>query len=148
MLSDTSVDAPAGAIKYAKNLYRSHAAEPKASIIQRVLAVLQSDLAPNRAAFGERSAAGSQARQMLFDSGENAVDLRITAAESKFDLRGQILGAGFEKGEIEVAGKKTSVKAVIDDMSGFKISGLQAGEYRLTMKGSDTEIVIEQLELK
>jgi hypothetical protein len=148
MLTDRSVDAPQDAVTYARNLYRTRATEPKASIIQRLLAVMQVDLAPNRAAFGERSASGSQARQMLFDSGENAVDLRITDVDGKFDIRGQILGDGFSNGIVEIANEKTSIKAKTDEMSGFKISALPTGEYSLTVKGIDTEIVIEQLILK
>lgn len=148
MLSDRSVDAPAAAIKYAKNLYRTRAAEPKTSVLQRVLAVMKADLAPNRAAFGERSASGAQARQMLFESGENAVDLRITAAKKAFDIRGQIFGEGFENGEIVIANDEISVKAVINEMGGFKLSAVPAGEYSLTVTGIDTEIVIEKLELE
>lgn len=148
MLADRSVDAPADVIKYAKNLYRTRAAEPKASIIKRVLAVMQVNLAPNRAAFGERSAAGGEARQMLFDSGDNAVDLRITAIKNGFDIRGQILGDGFEAGEVEIVNDKTSVKTPIDKMSGFRLSELHAGTYNLTIKGNNTEILIEQLDLK
>ena len=148
MLADKSTDAPVAAIKYAKNLYRARAAAPKASIIQRVLAVMQIDLAPNKAAFGERSAAGSQARQMLFDAGENAVDLRVTAIKNGFDIRGQILGDGFENGEIEIANNEMSVKVKIDKTSGFKVSGLPAGKYDLTIRGKNSEIVLEQLELE
>jgi hypothetical protein len=109
---------------------------------------MQVDLAPNRAAFGERSATGSQGRQMLFDSGENAVDLRVTAVDGKFDMRGQILGDGFTNSGIEISNDKTSIRARTDEMSGFKISALPAGEYSLTVKGIDTEIFIEQLILK
>ena len=148
MLADRSVDAPQDAITYARNLYRTRASEPKASVIRRVLALMQVDLAPNRAAFGERSATGSQARQMLFDSGDNAVDLRVTTNEDKFDIRGQILGDGFANCEIEIANDKTSIKAKTDEMSGLKISTLPDGEYSFTVKGINTEIVIEQLILK
>jgi len=148
MLADKSADAPVDAIKYAKNLYRTRAVEPKASIIQRVLAVMQVDLAPNRAAFGERSASASQARQMLFDAGENAVDLRVTAVTDGFDIRGQILGEGFENGEIEIVNSEISVKVKIDKTSAFKVPGLPAGKYSLTVRGKNAEIVLEQLELK
>lgn len=148
MLTDKSTDAPADALQYAKNLYRTRAAEPKKSIIQRVLAVMQVDLAPNRAAFGERSAAGSQARQMLFEAGENAVDLRVTAVENGFDIRGQILGDGFENGEIEVTGKDIAVNAKINKINGFKFSGLAAGIYDLTIRGRNAEVIVEKIELK
>jgi len=148
MLTDRSVDAPQDALVYARNLYRTRAVEPKASIIRRVLAVMQVDLAPNRAAFGERSASGSQARQMLFDSGDNAVDLRITSVDGKFDIRGQILGEGFVNGEIVIAGENASISVKIDTASSFSISGLAAGEYDLTITGKNTEIQIDKIDLK
>lgn len=148
MLSDRSVDAPEDAVRYAKNLYRTRAVEPAKSVIQRVLAVLQMDLAPNKAAFGERSAAGSQARQMLFESGDNAVDIRISFEEGEFDIYGQILGEGFANAQIELGNENISIKETTDEMSEFKIVGLTAGTYELTIKGSETEIVIEHLILK
>ncbi len=148
MLTDRSVDAPEDVVTYARNLYRTRAAEPKASIIRRVLAVMQVDLAPNRAAFGERSASGSQARQMLFDSGDNAVDLRITAIDDKFDIRGQILGDGFANGEIEIISDQVSITVKIDKTNAFNVSGLAAGEYNLTIVGKNTEIQIDKLDLK
>ena len=148
MLTDTSVDAPVDAIKYAKNLYRTRAVEPRSSFVQRVLAVMQVDLAPNRAAFGERSAAGAEVRQMLFDAGENAVDLRVTAVKDGFDIRGQILGDGFENGEIQIVNDDVANKVKIDKTSGFKVFGLPAGKYDLAIKGEKAEIVLEKLELK
>ena len=82
MMKDDSADAPEDAVKWSKNLFRTRAAaEPKKSLVQKVLAILQMDLAPNKAAFGERSAGTAQERQMLFQAGEsNAVDLRIRHA--------------------------------------------------------------------
>ena len=87
METDSSVDAPTDAIKWAKNIFRTRAVEPKKSLVQKVLAVLQIDLSPNKAAFGERSASGAQARQMLFQAGDNSIDLRIAETEKGFNLR-------------------------------------------------------------
>ena len=145
MGTDRSVDAPADAIKYAKNLYRSRISEPKPSLIRRIVAVLQADLAPDRAAFGERSATGGQARQMLFESGENAVDLRITAVDNGFDVRGQVFGDGFEGAEIELADDEHSFPARLDELSSFKLAAVPSGVYSLSVKGSDSEIFIESL---
>ena len=142
MQADRSVDAPADVLKYAKNLFRTRAAEP--SLLQRIVAVLKVDLAPNRAAFGERSAAGGAARQMLFDSGENAIDLRVTAADGGFDLRGQLLGGGFDDGTVLIG----NASSAIDKMGGFRFEAVAAGEYVLTVRGETSEIVIEGLILK
>lgn len=144
MQSDRSVDAPADALTYAKNLFKTRAAEP--SLLRRFVAVLKVDLAPNRAAFGERSA-GGEARQMLFESGDNAVDIRITPAENGFDIRGQILGDGFASGHAGIDNSDLSTSTTIDDIGGFRLTSIPAGEYTLTMRDGTQEIVIEGLML-
>ena len=47
-----------------------------------------------------------------------------------------------------IANNVISVKVKIDKTSGFKVSGLPAGKYDFTIKGKNTEFVIEQIELK
>lgn len=142
MQTDRTVDAPADALKYAKNLFKARATEP--SILQRIVAVLKVDLAPNRAALGERSAAGSTARQMLFDSGENAIDLRVTAVDAGFDIRGQILGGGFEGGEVLLG----DMVSAIDDLGGFRFEAIAFGTYDLTVRKGSSEILVEGLILQ
>lgn len=145
MQTDTAVDAPADTINYVKNLYRTRMTAPAKSVLERVMAVLRVDLAPNRAAFGERSTGDGQARQMLFDSGDNAVDLRIKATDKGFELRGQVLGSGFEKGEIEVLGPQNMIRAELSEASQFDLTGLPSGDYSISVKGSDKELFIDQL---
>jgi hypothetical protein len=90
MASDRSVDAPADSIKYARDLFRMRASQLQPTILERVFAVLSLDLAPNRAAFGERSTSAAHVRQMLFESGDNAIDIRVTGEDSRFEIKGQI----------------------------------------------------------
>ncbi len=71
-------------VKWAKNIFRTRAAEPKRSFAQKVLGVLQMDLSPDKPAYGERSASAGQVRQMLFGAGENSIDLRITKNRKRF----------------------------------------------------------------
>ncbi|MGE3465929.1 MAG: hypothetical protein AB7J13_03265 [Pyrinomonadaceae bacterium] len=146
MQSDSSVDAPADAVRYAKNLFRTRAAEKAPSMIEQIVASLRVDLAPNRAAFGERSV-GSAARQMLFEAGENAVDLRIAAGQKGLDVRGQVLGTGFETGEIVFVAGDYSRKGSIDNAQ-FEILALPAGEYSLTLRGISAQILIEKISLQ
>jgi hypothetical protein len=145
MQRDDSVDAPADAIRWSKNLFLACAAKPKASIVQKVLAVLQMDLSPNRAAFGERSASASQARQMLFQAGENAlVDIRIAQTEKGFDLHGQILGEDFATCVVKFGEYETTA----NELGEFKLAEIPAGVYNLSAQIGGKEIVIEDLELK
>ena len=144
MKTDESVDAPEDSIKWAKNLFRTRAAEPKKSIVQKVLAVLQIDLSPNKAAFGERSASAGQARQMLFQAGENSIDLRIKGTETGFILHGQILGEDFADGVAKLGDFQTK----INELGEFKFAEIPKGKYDFHLRKNESEIVIENLELK
>jgi hypothetical protein len=145
MQADTAIDAPGDVLNYAKNLFRTRAVEPKMSIVQRVLAVMKMDLAPNRAAFGERSAAGAKARQMLFDSGDNAIDLRVTEVENGFEIRGQVLGGDFEAGTVTLSSGDFASIAVVDAAGGFRFENIASGEFSLVIASSTHEITIEQI---
>lgn len=145
MRTDNSIDAPADTIKYAKNLFRTRVTEPRQTLVRRVLGVLRVDLAPGTAAFGERSASVGKARQILYESGDIAVDLRIKPAGKEFEIHGQILGLGFENSDVEIKSGEATGKTMTDKMSEFKLVGLPAGEYSLFIRNNDTEIVIEQI---
>ena len=144
MQTDESVDAPTDAIRWSKNIFRTRAVEPKKSVVEKILAVLQMDLSPNRAAYGERSAAASQARQMLFQAGENALDIRIAKTEQGFNLHGQILGEGFANGTVKLGAFETTA----NENSEFKLAKIPNGIYNLSVQSGEKEIVVEDLELK
>ncbi len=141
METDNSFDAPQDAIKWAKNIFRARVAEPKKSLVQKVLAVLQIDLSPNKAVFGERSASGATARQMLFSAGENSVDLRIVETEKGFNLRGQILGEGFANCTIKLGEFETKS----NELSEFSFTEIPSGKHDLTLQTGEKEIVIKNL---
>ena len=144
MQTDESFDAPPDAIRWSKNIFRARAFEPKRSVLKRVLAVLQMDLSPNRAAFGERSSAwASQVRQMLFQAGENALDIRISKIEQGFSLHGQILGEGFAHGTVKLG----AFESTADEIGEFKLE-IPSGIYNLSVESGEREIVVENLELK
>lgn len=144
MQTDRSEDAPQDAVKWAKNIFRAPAVESKRSFAQKVLAVLQMDLSPDKAAFGERSASAAEARQMLFGAGENSIDLRITKTEKDLlTIRGQILGEGFANSTVKLGEYETEA----NDLSEFKFTEIPAGNYDLIFQTDDAEIVIEDLNL-
>lgn len=147
MQTDKSADAPTDSIKWAKNIFRSRVAEPKKSLVQKVLAVLQMDLAPNKTVFGERSASASQARQMLFGAGDNQIDLRIETVKKGFNIKGQILGEGFENAEIKLENAENSFIANINELSEFKLANVAKGNYQLTLTSQEKNIIIENLEI-
>ena len=146
MQADTSVDAPADLIKFAKNAFVQRSVSAAPSMLERIVAVLKLDLAPNRAAFGERSAGGSAARQMLFDAGESAIDLRVTANKDTFDIRGQHIGdLSAEAARLESANDHFTSQN--DELKGFEFKNVPAGNYRLTISFATTEIVIDEITL-
>lgn len=147
MQTDDSADAPADSVKWAKNIFRTRVAEPKKSFVQKVLAVLQMDLEPNKAVFGERSASASQARQMLFGAGDNSIDLRIENIGKNFNIKGQILGAGFENAEIKLENTENSYVSNSNQLSEFKFENVAKGIYQLTLTSQEKEITIENLEI-
>jgi len=146
MQADTSVDAPADLIKFAKNAFVQRAMQPKATLLERISAVLRMELAPGRAAFGERSAGGSTARQMLFDAGDAAIDLRVTANGEVFDIRGQHIGdVVAETVRLESADAKFA--AMNDELKGFEFNSVPAGKYSLIITSASSEIVIDEIVL-
>ncbi|MDQ3800177.1 MAG: hypothetical protein M3384_12050 [Acidobacteriota bacterium] len=144
MQTDESADAPADSVKWAKNIFRTRAAaEPKKSLVQKILAVLQMDLSGAQPAFGERSATLSQTRQMLFQAGDNAIDLRISEEENGFAVQGQILGEGFAN----CTAKLGDFESKANELSEFRFTQLPGGKYDLVLRTADREIEIAGLEL-
>lgn len=141
MRSDDSVDAPADAIRYASTLFRTRTGG-RGPLMRRIAAALQMDLLPGTTVFGERSAGEARARQMLFDSGENAVDLRISKEARGFGIRGQVLGDGFEGGTAVLTGpdEQAIASAEIDLAGEFGFQKLSAGTYILFIRGTEHEI--------
>lgn len=145
MQTDKSADAPQDSVKWAKNIFRVRISEPKKSLAQKILGVLQMDLSPDKAAFGERSASSSQTRQMLFTAGENAIDLRISETEKGLlTIQGQILSEDFANCTVNIGEFETSS----NELSEFKFTKIPAGNYDLIFKTNETEIVIENLNLE
>ena len=141
METDTSVDAPPDAISWSKNIFLTRASKPEKSLTQKVLAVLQIDL-PTKAAFGERSASASKARQMLFQAGDASIDLRVKQEENGFSLHGQILGEGFAESIIKLGDFETHA----NEVSEFKFVKIPNGKYNLYLQKGEMEIVIEGLQ--
>jgi hypothetical protein len=148
MQTDKSFDAPMDAIQWSKNIFRTRAVEQKKSIVERVWGVLQMDLSPNRAAFGERSASVKQARQMLFQAGDAvSIDLRIKQDENGLSVQGQILGEGFANCPVRISGENVFFETRTNELSEFIFADIPSGTYKLNLPGSEKELVVENLQL-
>ena len=144
---DDSIDAPAESIKWAKNLFAVRAAESKIGILQRIKAHLNVDLSPGVLIHGERSATASSVRQMLFEAGDIAVDLRITKTGRAFDIKGQILGDGFMEGTISFISREGKEVEFPILESSFESFGIRSADYQVIIRGTETEIVIESVNI-
>jgi hypothetical protein len=147
MQTDDAEDAPADAIQWSKNLFRSRAAARPKSLVERVLGVLQMDLSPDQAVFGERSAALSPARQMLFGAGDNSIDLRITKTNKGFTVAGQVLGEGFADAEVRFFNESKNFKTKSNELSEFRFENISKDSYTLSLIFRDKEILVENIKI-
>lgn len=145
--TDDSVDAPNDAIRWAKNLFATRTVESKSGLVRRVLAKLVSDLLPNTAVFGQRSAGGTQARQLLFEAEDNAIDLRIESRKGGMEIRGQIIGDGFEGATVRLVADDNEFETGADDMCLFNLTGVPSGSYTLIIGTPSAEIHAENIVL-
>lgn len=148
MQQDTAVDPPAEARLFVKNLFRSRAVEPKTSAIRRLVAAITMELAPNKAAFGERSGSASAVRQMLFEAGDAAIDLRIEPIGKSFRVRGQVLGIEFSGAAATLTASGRVTIAEVNDSGGFIFEKVAANEYAFAISSPTDEISIESLTIK
>jgi hypothetical protein len=80
---------------------------------------------------------------MLFQAGDNAIDLRISEEENGFEVHGQILGEGFSNCIVRLGDFQTKAS----ELSEFKLTEIRAGKYDLVLRAADKEIEIAGLEL-
>ena len=147
MRRDDSVDAPADSVRWASNLFRTRAAEPRKSLIKRLVGVLQMEIAPNKPAFGERSASPSTARQILYRADDTAVDVRIEKTKRGFIVRGQVLGDGFANASVRLFEDGRTFEASAGANSEFRFDSIPAGIYELAIHGTDVEITLKGIDI-
>ena len=147
MREDTATDAPADALKFAKDVFRTRVTRKEPSAIRRFVAALSMELAPNKPAFGERSGSASAARQLLFEAGDAAIDLRIERIGKSFSIRGQVLGIDLTGGTAVLSNDGGSFDESITDGQ-FHFRSLPDGEYWLTLGNESEEIVINAILVK
>lgn len=148
MRRDDSVDAPADSIRWASNLFRTRAAQPKQSLVKKIAAILQMDIAPGKAALGERSTTASKVRQMLFRAEDNAVDLRVEPGKKGFSVRGQILGTGFTEATVTLSDDIKTREAQTSERSEFQFDDVGAGRYELVIRGESVEISLKAIDIE
>jgi hypothetical protein len=89
-------------------------------------------------------------RHLLYSAQGRDIDLRITPAAEHFSLNGQVLGPD-EAGRIELALVDAQTAAghrgVLDDMGEFRLDGVPAGRYVLTLHLANGSVVVPTFEV-
>jgi len=147
MRRDDSVDAPADSLRWASNLFRTRASHPKTSFVKKLAAVFEMEIAPNKPAFGERSASPTTVRQMLFRADDNAIDIRIESTKKGFSVRGQVLGNNFAGATVRMFEDGRHFETTANDTSEFQFEHVPAGRYELTIHGKDIEIGLRAIDI-
>lgn len=148
MRTDLSEDAPPRVIKRALKLFRARSAQKDTSsgFRQRVLAVLHFDSIGLAPAFGVRSGKPG-ARQLLFSTNVNEIDLRIEPADQAWLISGQVLGVSTAGGTVVLEGDASTSEAPLNELSEFTLPPVQAGTYKLILNLTDVEVEIEEIRI-
>jgi len=115
---------------------------------QHVLAALTFDswAAAPATALGMRSLR-SATRHLLYNAQGRDIDLRVSAASGAFALAGQVLGPD-ESGVVTLTPQAGEpLTATLDALGEFRIDGVPAGNYRLTLHLGGDEIQLPPLDV-
>jgi hypothetical protein len=125
-------------------------AETAQALGRLVRAVLSFDSWAAPALAGGMRSLRSPTRHLLYSAEGRDIDLRIAPSAERFVLSGQILGPD-ESGRIELAtfadGTSSRHEGTLDAMGEFRIEGVPAGTYQLTLHVGDAPIVVQPLEV-
>lgn len=151
MRDDTMEDAPRDVIAQAVGIFRSReqAAAKAPGLVRRVLAALSFDSGGLTPAYGVRSG-HSSTRQMLYSTGDNELDLRVTPGEESWVVSGQVLGQEqCSGGEVLLEGAEgASAATSLNELCEFTLPPVAAGSYTLRLRLSNLEIEIPRFELR
>jgi hypothetical protein len=88
-------------------------------------------------------------RHLLYSTQGRDIDLRITPSAEHFALSGQILGPD-ESGQIELSSLDAAAtvhRGSLDSLGEFRLDGVAAGRYALTLHLGSDPIVVEPIEV-
>jgi anti-sigma factor RsiW len=138
--ADDTEDVPPHVVARSVRLMRQRSAALQPPSRRRLIATLRFDSARVRVALGKRSRPSS-ARQVVFETGQHDVDVRIKSVAVGWVVWGQLLGpvAG---GQAELQGPAT-VQTELNSQGEFSLSPVPPGTYTLTLRLDDVEIGME-----
>jgi hypothetical protein len=147
MRSDLGEDAPPHVIKRALKLFRTRSRpQTTSSDLRRLLAVLHFDSIGLTPAFGVRSGKPG-ARQLLFSTNVNEIDLRIEPAGQEWLVSGQVLGGETIGGTATLQGPAGVTETFLNELNEFALPPVEAGTYKLILNLTDVEVEIEEIRI-
>jgi len=146
--ADTSKDSLSSIIDRVVRMSRSRKFRVAAlsDLPRHVLAVLRFDSAGLAPAFGVRSGMPGT-RQLLFNAGEDEIDLRIEPDGLAWTVSGQILGRFNASGKAVLLGATGTSETDLNEMSEFILTRIEAGTYRLLLKFATAEVEIQDIRI-
>jgi hypothetical protein len=148
MRNDLSEDAPPQIIKRAIEMFRAKSEQQNTSsdFRRRLLAVLHFDSIGMAPAFGVRSGKPG-ARQLLFSTNVNEIDLRIEPAGQAWLVSGQVLGGESTSGTALLQGATGVRETSLNELNEFTLPPVEAGTYTLILNLTDVEVEIEEIRI-
>jgi hypothetical protein len=92
-----------------------------------------------------RSGAEPVARQLLFNTDQHVVDVRIQPEGEAWIVAGQVFGESTVNASAELLGAAGAGHAALNEQSEFMLPSVQAGRYRLILHLSDMDIELDEL---
>jgi len=146
MRSDTTEDAPAELIQYAKKIFREKVVPRGPSLLKLVVAALTFDSLTNAPAFGLRSQT-TAGRQLLYSAETADIDLRVSPENDQWQIAGQVLGVDCTTGDVDLEGDNFSASAQLNELCEFSFNSVPTGAYKVLIRLPDILIETPPLEL-
>jgi hypothetical protein len=148
MSTDNSQDAPVSIINRAKDLFRlrSVPTPPVTGLRSRILAALHFDSLGLAPAFGVRSGKPG-ARQLLYSTGTDEIDLRIEPAGEGWIVSGQVLGKSAASGRAILQGPSGLSQTTLNELSEFTLPPIPAGVYKLILSLVNVDVELEEIRI-
>ena len=138
-------DPPAHLADRVNHAFTTYGPPPRASLRDRIRAVLNFDSALQPALLGRRSVSSAD-RQLLFTAGSLDLELRIAREDELWEISGQILNADVQ-GTAELRGEAGIVRALVNEIGEFLLAPVPAGTYTLILLLTTEEVEIPDIQI-
>ncbi len=148
MRSDRLEEVPPHILERTFALLREKKPTPaKPSLVDRIIAVLQTEDSILTPAFGLRSGQTNSIRRLWLTADMAEIDLRLEPAGEMWTVTGQVFG-DFTGGEGVLQNDEAELHAPLSDLCEFSFTGVLPGVYKMTLRLTDVEIEIPEVKIE